>query len=443
VSESRGRSFAEVASFGSTNVREEMPMGTRPSTRRSGSRQGGPQLVLLLGFLVAGCSGSIDDPASGDEVVDVGQDDGSGGPRAVEQGPAQNAWCTQFPYEITDGDIGQIADFGLGCNRIVVDPRDGNYDARAAEIAREMGTRGQVPIFILMADVTNPPRDDAARAQFAQQCARVVGAVHRAAPGVMVVWELWNEPDGDHFWQTGPNALEYGLMAAVAAPAIRGAAASAGGNFWLVGPAVASVAPGHDHYIHHLFRKHPELLDEFDAISFHGYHENENPEAMMPAFEQLMQTLGRQKPIVLSEWAWRILHGSNVSPDEQADYTVRQFLIGTAAGWAFNVHYTWRDRGSCEADEKNCAGLIKSNGNPRPAYVRVNQLLRELAGYSFQQRLPTQRGWVLVFRGPAGRKVVGWAAEGAVRVVLRGAGNRRIAMNLGGTPTYQPLPEGF
>ncbi len=137
-----------------------------------------PRVALVLTLALFACTKTTDeashrDAAEGDvasddanaELVDVDDDVEHEASDALSLGGsfvnprAPNGFCTQFPYNIGDGDIGAIANYGFGCNRIVVNPDDVNYDARATQIAQQMGARGQVPFFILMNNPASPPRD--------------------------------------------------------------------------------------------------------------------------------------------------------------------------------------------------------------------------------------------------------------------------------------------
>lgn len=215
--------------------------------------------------------------------------------------------CTQRPYDLTDADLDAMAGYGFGCNRYVIDPTDPSVDNRNIEIAQKMGAHGQTAFFILMSDVNHPPSDDAGRQAFAQGAARAVSAVHHGAPGVPVVWEIWNEPNGQNFWRTGPNAEAYAAMAQVAAPQIHSAISAAGGRGMVIGPAIGDVYPGvDDGFFRAIFHAQPSLVDEFDAISVHGYHQQEGPEAMLSSFSKAMASLPKAKP-------WSSPNGDGVS----------------------------------------------------------------------------------------------------------------------------------
>lgn len=61
----------------------------------------------------------------------------------------------------------------------------------------------------------SPPDDDRAFAEFAVQ------AASRYGPRGVEAWQIWNEPNSELFWETGPNPERYGALLASATAAIR------------------------------------------------------------------------------------------------------------------------------------------------------------------------------------------------------------------------------
>ncbi len=108
-----------------------------------------------------------------------------------------------------------------------------------------------------------------------------------------------------------------------------------------------------------------------------------------------------------------------VSPQEQADYLVRYYLLTLTSGAVERV-YWWQlvARGY---------GLLVPDGsderadlNRRPAFAALATLAAELRGSRFLRRLPSPRGtWLLLFRHrDGGDCVAGWSIAGSPRVTL-------------------------
>ena len=73
--------------------------------------------------------------------------------------------------------------------------------------------------------------------------------------------------------------------------------------------------------------------------------------------------------------------------------------------------------------------LIISTPAPKPAYVALQTLTRELSGYHIEQRLPTQNenDFVLLLKGKGAWKLAAWTAGEAHAVKVGLSGVKRVA----------------
>ena len=151
-----------------------------------------------------------------------------------------------------------------------------------------------------------------------------------------------------------------------------------------------------------------------------------------------------------------------VSTDTQAAYLVRQQLINLLAGVPISIWYDWKNDGPDAAEREHNFGTVTLDLNPKPAYLAVQTLARELTGYSVERRLNTEsaKDYLLLCRNAAGeQKLAAWtlAASNSVSLFLTGsvhpirvvASDGRpseaqwrgggLALELGPTPCYVTL----
>ncbi|MFJ4002201.1 cellulase family glycosylhydrolase [Streptomyces sp. NPDC090023] len=111
-----------------------------------------------------------------------------------------------------------------------------------------------------------PPADNGRFAEFARQ------AAERYAPKGVHTWEIWNEPNIEPFWHTGPDAERYTALLRATASAVRSVDSDA--YLLLGGLAAVNTIPSKQYVSHKTFLA--ELgrlgaLKQVDAISYHPY----------------------------------------------------------------------------------------------------------------------------------------------------------------------------
>lgn len=291
------------------------------------------------------------------------------------------------------------------------------------------------------------PQERAAFVKFAMASVRH----YRGKP---ILWEIWNEPNGPHFWHPRPDASEYGRLAVETARGIKEA-----------DPSATMLAPGTSEiplsYIETCFQM--GMLRYIDAVSVHPYRKNA-PETAAPEYQQLRQLIARHAPrgktiaLVSSEWGYS---AGEVSEETQAQYLARQWLFNLAEGVRLSIWYDWYEYGQNPKDAENRYGTVRWDYTPKPAFLAAQTLIRTLRGYRFIRRIPlaSQDDYLLLFsQGHGGVKLAAWTTASAHQILLpisgiptittmlgakspmSAAGDGRISLNLSGSPEYLAIP---
>lgn len=310
-----------------------------------------------------------------------------------------------------------------------IERRPGEYDWSAYdELTANLEKRGLRALYIL--DYSNPlyeqtvtsrnpitgreQRDIASpqRPESVAAFARWAGAAARHFAGRRVVWEIWNEPNIS-FWKPKPDASQYATLALAAVKAVRAADPSA----TVVGPATSEVPVK---FLEDVFAA--GLLEHWDAVSVHPYRSyRKSPETALEDYAKVRALMEkhastparRSLPILSGEWGYSSFTNRGVPRDVQAAFLVRQQLVNLYAGVPISIWYDWKDDGPDLAEREHNFGTVQHDLQPKPAYVALQTLTRELSGYRIEKRLATASGdtndWVLLLSndGPA-RKLAAW-----------------------------------
>lgn len=248
-------------------------------------------------------------------------------------------------------------------------------------------------LFIL--DYGNPlyqkdsPSTDDARAAFATFAAASVN--HFAGRGV--IWEMWNEPNGS-FWKPKANAADYARLAIAAGKAIHAAQPAE----IFIGPATSGVDL---RFCEICFKS--GCLDDWAAVSVHPYRQK-GPESVVEDYRKLSGVISRNAPggkaipIISGEWGWST-GWKNLTPDMQADFLARQWLINQWQHVPLSIYYDWHDDGTNPKDPEHHFGMVDNAYQPKPAYLAARTLTTQLNGFSFNRRLPVGRSddYVMLF----------------------------------------------
>ena len=254
-----------------------------------------------------------------------------------------------------------------------------------------------------------PPYDDAGRTAFANWA---VAAVDHFK-GRHVLWELWNEPNGDWFWPHH-SAGDYAKLALTVDKAIHDRFP----HETLIGPATSGIDLD---FLETCFKA--GCLDYWDAVSVHPYRQTA-PETAAPDYTKLRDLIaryappGKSIPIISGEWGYSVSWGG-YSDDLQAKYAVRELLFNVSRGIPLSIWYDWHDDGVDPKNAEHNFGLTSNPlhagqtpvYDPKPAYTAVQTMTSTLGDYTFDTRVAAgdpSTDFVLAFKSGRHRRWVAW-----------------------------------
>jgi hypothetical protein len=236
-------------------------------------------------------------------------------------------------------------------------------------------------------------------------------AAARHFKGRKVLWEIWNEPN-IHFWSPEPDVKQYVTLVKVTTAAVREADPEA----TIFGAATSTFdwkfleACGD-----------AGLLESWDAVSVHPYRDyGQSPETASADYEKLRKLIeqhapaGKARPPILSgEWGYSS-HAKGVSQETQAAFAARQQLVNLFCEVPVSIWYDWKNDGTDAAEGEHNFGTVDYNLQPKPAYIALKTLTRELSGYRIESRVSLASGadWILRMRNSSGqKKLAAWTTE--------------------------------
>lgn len=280
---------------------------------------------------------------------------------------------------------------------------------------------------------TASPRHPESIAAFARWAAASARHFHNRH----VVWEIYNEPNGD-FWKPKPNAAEYAALALETARMIRKAEPSA----TIVGPALS----GFEWPFMETFLK-SGVLEYIDAVSVHPYRNHTRPPETAAAdygklramIDQYAPKTERGKiPILSGEWGYSS-NTEGVSASTQGAFAVRQQLSNLLNGVPLSIWYDWKNDGWDPGENEQNFGSVTIDLTPKPAYLALRRMTSELAGYRLDRRMDGfgEEDYVLLFKKRGfPPKVAAWTLAKGHSVVIA-----RSNPELGAYPIYFDMPQ--
>ena len=239
--------------------------------------------------------------------------------------------------------------------------------------------------------------------------ARWAAAAAKHFAGRHVLWEIWNEPNGN-FWSPKPNAEQYTALALATAKAMREADPQAA----IIGPA----SSGFPWKFLETFLK-SGMLEYLDGVSVHPYRNpSKPPETAATDYQKLRALIERYAPpskkdripILSGEWGYSTWK-RGVSLETQAAFAARQQLSNLLNGVPLSIWYDWKNDGTDPNENEHNFGTVLPDLNPKPAYVAIQTLTHELAGYRIVRRLalPSDKDYALLCEDKAGsQKLAAW-----------------------------------
>lgn len=287
----------------------------------------------------------------------------------------------------------------------------GEYDALVAAMAQ----RGIRIIFIL--DYGNPhydygfaPYSPEARAAFT----RFAVAAVRRYRGKGIIWEIWNEPNLDHFWSPQADVQRYGTLLLQTVAAIR-----------QVDPTAYIIAPATSGFDWPFWTALGDMgvFTKLDAVTVHPYG-LEIPEQAGPHYVALATLLhryssARKIPVLSSEWGYASVRGG-ISAEQQAQNLTRQWLVNLLYDVNLSIWYDWRNDGVDTTDIEQNFGTVYHDLSPKPAYRAARTLLTTLDGYRFMRRIPLDRAddYLLLFAKEGQAAMALWTISETHTIVL-------------------------
>jgi len=259
-----------------------------------------------------------------------------------------------------------------------------------------------------------------------------------------VIWEIYNEPNGN-FWFPKPDAAEYTALALATAKAI----CQADPGATIIAPALAAFDWKFlDHFLA------SGVLEFIDGVSVHPYRNgSQPPETAAADFKQMREMIDRYAPkskhgkipIISGEWGYTS-ERAGVTTGAQAAYAVRQQLANLLSGVPLSIWYDWKNDGVDPGDGEQNFGTVNNDLTPKPAYVALQTMTRELAGYKLDRRLPgsDEKDFVLLFsKRHAPKKITAWTLGDPhtlhIPIQLRIDHPEEIVVVLGPFPKYVAL----
>jgi hypothetical protein len=322
-----------------------------------------------------------------------------------------------------------------------IERKKGEYDWSAYdELTANLEKRGLRALYIL--DYSNPLYEetvtsknpitghehrDTASPQHPESVAafaRWAAAAAHHFRGRHILWEIWNEPNIS-FWKPKPDVKQYTALALATCKAIREADPRA----TIIAPATSGIP---FEFLEEFFKS--GVLAQLDAVSVHPYRGySKPPESAAEDYTKLRALIdryapkGKKLPILSGEWGYAS-HTKGVSLETQAAFIVRQQLSNLLNGIPISIWYDWKSDGPDPNEREHNFGTVTHDLKPKPAYLALQTMTRELGGYRIVRRLDlgNEQDFVIILKdSPRNQKLAGWtrAAEHTVKIML----NRRAA----------------
>ncbi|MCX6901922.1 MAG: hypothetical protein NTW03_00270, partial [Verrucomicrobia bacterium] len=126
----------------------------------------------------------------------------------------------------------------------------------------------------------------------------------------------------------------------------------------------------------------------------------------------------KQMPIISGEWGYAT-HTKGVSLETQAAFIARQQLANLWHGIPLSIWYDWKNDGADPAYNENNFGTVTQDLQPKPSYVAVQTLTRELSGCQIVRRLEVgaESDYLLLLTNRSGQQKLAAWTEGQPHVL--------------------------
>ncbi len=339
--------------------------------------------------------------------------------RATDLGnPFDNIGVNVHFTEPRSGELEMISQAGFHLVRMdfswaSTEKTEGNYDFSKYDLfLADLDTFHIHALLIL--DYANPLYDkglatcsDAGRMAFTKWAVAAVSHFKKRG----VIWEIWNEPNGDWFWKPKANSENYAKLALAVSKALRTTAP----DETIVGPALS----GSDTNFLEATGK-AGVFCYWNGVTIHPYT-HEAPETFLAAYEKIRELIKHYpdaKP-GLDVMAGELGYATTwVDEKTQGEYLAREFLLDVMAHVPLTVWYDWRDDGIDPKDQEANFGIVHNMYHsqseqvyePKPAYNAAATFFHQLHNAHFTERLSLEQStdYALSFTNTKSKVFVAW-----------------------------------
>ena len=315
-------------------------------------------------------------------------------------------------YNGNKNDLKMLKDAGVGIVRMDVswsgiEKLKGQYDfSHHDKLVKDLDSLGISILFII--DYGNPLYDDGlapnsenGREAYKKFCSALV----QHYSGKNIIWELWNEPNIDKFWQPKVNVDDYMKFCHTVVPAIREKDKDA----CIIAPAMSSFDMK---FMESCFQQ--GLLNLVDGVSVHPYRNSHlSPETAFDEYQLLSILINQYKPrekaipILSGEWGYTT---ADATRKLQGKYLARQWLSNLANDIPISIWYDWHDDGKYPKEAEHNFGTVTWDYKEKPSYVAMKTFINHFKGYKTLGRisLDSLADYMLIFQKEEKIRIAIW-----------------------------------
>lgn len=204
-----------------------------------------------------------------------------------------------------------------------------------------------------------------------------------------IIWEIWNEPNTERFWNPTFTSVEkYTDLVQSAAHAIRKNDPSG----VIVAPALAEINQTSLYWLEETFKR--GLLNNIDAISIHPYR-GTPPETVISDYKLVKSLIAKYTKkdisILSGEWGYSTglaFYGIQLDQRQQCQYLVRMFLVNLYQEIPVSIWYDWKNDGQNKDDGEQNFGIREFDSSvPKESALGASTLFKMLSGYHYSKRI--------------------------------------------------------
>jgi Cellulase (glycosyl hydrolase family 5) len=287
-------------------------------------------------------------------------------------------------------------------------------------------------------------KDPALREEALAAFAKFAGAVAARYRDYDILWEIINEPNENNDMTVVSN---YVRVCEVLYPLIKAANPSAKVS-------VGSIAMQSDAWLEQAIKE--GLWKHGDVIAVHPYTfiPPLPPEQVAVWYGQIRDGMyarhvppASRKPIAVTEWGYSTSgHHSSLTPQVQAEYLVRAYLVSLLNGVPVVNLYELADNPAPPADSAVEAsyGIFTKDFADKPAAVALRTMVAKLRGCRLSHRLVTDNpdDYVAAFDNGGKRILAAWTSAAPHQMKLAISSGKAVVTDLAGSPRELPATDG-